>query len=235
MLKKILIIIVAINLASCAELSQILNQSTSTQSGVSQQQIGMGLKEALTNGIVKQVMGLTKPDGFFKDQMVKINYPSQLQKVDKTLRDLGMGSLSDQGLKLLNRAAERAVSEAIPIFKNAIANMSFSDAKQILMGSKTSATDYLKSATSNSLRAKFYPIIEKSFSQVGADKLWGKIINTYNQVPLVEKVNPDLTSYVTDMALEGVFKKVAVEEGNIRTNVGSRTSDLLRNVFSLQD
>ena len=131
--------------------------------------------------------------------------------------------------------AENAVDEAMPIFKDAILKMTFNDARNILMGSQDAATQYLQNTTSASLRAKFNPIIQNSFQKVGADRIWNDVISTYNQIPFVNKVNPNLTEYTTDEAMKGVFKMVAVEEQKIRTNIGNRTSDLLRRVFSLQD
>ena len=151
------------------------------------------------------------------------------------MRDIGMGKLADEGLKVLNRAAEDAVKQATPIFVDAIKNMSFTDAKNILLGSENSATTYLQNSTSTALYTQFNPVIKNSFAKVGADKVWSNIITKYNSIPLVKKVNPDLTDYTTNKAMEGVFKMVAVEEKNIRTNLSSRTSDLLKRVFALQD
>ncbi len=172
---------------------------------------------------------------FFKNEAVKILLPDELKKVDKTLRDIGMSKLADDGLRVLNRAAEDAVKEATPIFVDAIRRMSFNDAKNILMGNENAATAYLQSSTTNALYVKFNPVIKNSFAKVGADKVWTNIITKYNSVPLVKKVNPDLTDYTTNKALEGVFKMIAVEEKNIRTDLSSRSSDLLQKVFALQD
>ena len=146
-----------------------------------------------------------------------------------------MSSLADEGLKVLNRAAEDAVKEATPIFVDAVKQMTFNDAKNILMGNESSATTYLQNTTSNALYAKFNPVIKNSFAKVGADKVWTNIITKYNSIPLVKKVNPDLTDYTTNKAMEGVFKMVAVEEKEIRTNLNARSSDLLKKVFALQD
>ncbi len=167
--------------------------------------------------------------------MVKILLPDELQKVDKTLRKIGLSALADKGILLMNRAAEDAVKESTPIFVVAVKNMSFSDAKSILMGNDNSATTYLQSTTTTPLYAKFNPVIQNSFAKVGADKVWASIIKKYNTLPLVKKVNPDLTEYTTNRALEGVFKMIAVEEIDIRTNLKARTSTLLQNVFGLQD
>lgn len=197
--------------------------------------ISAGLKEALNNGITKQVSKLTAEDGFYKNELVKIVLPSELQKVDRTLRSLGMSSLADEGLKLLNRAAEDAVKEATPIFVDAVKNMTFTDAKTILMGNENSATTYLETATSTALYDKFSPVIATSLDKVNADKIWAQMINKYNSIPLVKKVSPDLKDYVTKETMKGVFKMVAVEEKEIRVNLKARTSPLLQNIFAMQD
>ena len=146
-----------------------------------------------------------------------------------------MSKLADEGLKVLNRAAEDAVKEATPIFVDAVKQMTFNDAKNILMGNESSATTYLQNTTSTTLYAKFNPVIKNSFAKVGADKVWTNIITKYNAIPLVTKVNPDLTDYTTNKAMEGVFKMIAIEEKEIRTNLTARSSDLLKRVFALQD
>ena len=233
-MKKILVLAVAISLSSCAEMQQVLNQFPQTQ-GIGGVDIAGGLKEALNNGISKQVTKLTATDGFYRNEAVKILLPEELRKVDAGLRRIGLSSLADEGLKVLNRVAEDAVKEATPIFVDAVRNMTFMDAKTILMGNESSATNYLQNSTSTALYGKFNPVIKNSFTKVGADKVWTNIITKYNSIPLVNKVNPDLTDYVTNQALNGVFKMVAVEEKNIRTNLSARTSVLLQKVFALQD
>ena len=234
MMKKILILIVAVSLSSCAEMQQVLNQLPQTQ-GIGGVDIAGGLREALNNGISKQVTKLTATDGFYRNEAVKILLPEELRKVDAGLRKIGLSSLADEGLKVLNRAAEDAVKEATPIFVDAVRNMTFMDAKSILMGNQSSATTYLQNSTTTALYGKFNPVIKSSFTKVGADKVWANIITKYNSIPLINKVNPDLTDYVTNQALNGVFKMVAVEEKNIRTNLSSRTSILLQKVFAMQD
>jgi len=161
--------------------------------------------------------------------------PKELQKVESTLRTLGLGSLADEGVKMLNRAAEDAVAEATPIFVDAIKNLTVNDAKNILLGNNNAATTYLQNNTNKALYAKFEPIINNSFKKVGADKIWTNLITKYNALPLTTDVNPNLTNYVTNEALTSVFKMVSKEELNIRTKVSSRTTDLLRKVFALQD
>jgi hypothetical protein len=203
--------------------------------GLTNADIAAGLKEALDKGIDTQVSKLTETDGFYRNELVKIMLPEELQQVDKALRRVGLGSLADEGIKMLNRAAEDAVKEATPIFVSAVKQMTFNDAKNILLGSDNSATMYLQNTTSTQLYNSFNPVIRSSFSKVGADKVWKDIITQYNKVPLVKKVDPDLTNYVTNKAMEGVFKMIAVEEKNIRNNINARTSTLLKRVFALQD
>jgi hypothetical protein len=234
-MRKIALSLVAFSLFSCAEMQQVLDQLPQGTGVLSQAEIGNGLKEALNNGITKQVSKLTVTDGFFKNEAVKILLPEELQTVDKKLRQIGMGKLADEGLKVINRAAEDAVKEATPVFVDAVKQMSFNDAKNILMGNESSATTYLQNTTSTALYTKFNPVIKNSYTKVGADKVWKEIITKYNSIPLVKKVNPDLTDYTTKKAMEGVFKMIAVEEKDIRTNLASRSSDLLRKVFALQD
>ena len=234
-MKKVLFLLAICTFSSCAEMQQVLNSLPQTQGMSMGLDISGGLKEALNNGVSNQVSKLTATDGFFRNEAVKILLPAELQKVDKTLRSIGMGKLADEGLKAINRTAEDAVKEATPIFVDAITNMSFSDAKNILMGNESAATSYLQSATTTSLYGKFNPVIKNSFTKVGADKIWENLINKYNTIPLVNKVNPDLTDYVTNQALNGVFKMITVEEKKIRSDLGARTSNLLKQVFAMQD
>lgn len=233
-MKKILPLLIVFSFFSCAEMQQVISQIPQTGT-TGMIDISGGLKEALNNGITKQVSKLTATDGFYKNEAIKILLPEELKKVDTGLRKMGLSSLADEGLKVLNRAAEDAVKEATPIFVDAIKNMSFTDAKGILLGNDNSATSYLQGSTSTALYGKFNPVIKSSFSKVGADKVWQNIITKYNSIPLVSKVNPDLTDYVAKQAMNGVFKMVAVEEKNIRTNISARTSPLLQKVFAMQD
>ncbi|RYJ38577.1 putative lipoprotein [Flavobacterium anhuiense] len=237
-MKKILLLAVTFSLTSCAQVQQTLNQLPQIASQIPTTgtvDIASGLKEALNKGITQQVSKLTAVDGFYKNEAVKILMPEELQKVDATLRKVGLSSLADEGIKMLNRAAEDAVKEATPIFVTAVKNMSFTDAKNILLGSDNAATNYLQNSTTTSLYAKFNPVIKSSFEKVGADAVWTKIITKYNTIPLVKKVNPDLTDYTTNQALSGVFKMIAVEEKDIRNNISARTTPLLQKVFAMQD
>ncbi|WP_027138837.1 DUF4197 domain-containing protein [Gaetbulibacter saemankumensis] len=236
-MKKILLgLLITCTFNTCAELQQVVNQlPQGTTTGIGNDQIASGLREALNLGIEKQVTKLTQTNGFYKNDLVKILLPEELQKVDKTLRDIGLGNLADEGLKIINHAAEDAVKEATPIFIDAVKGITFSDAKNILLGGDHAATTYLNNKTESALYNKFHPVIKNSFSKVGADQIWSNIINKYNSIPFTSNVNPDLTDYVTQEALKGVFTMIGVEEKEIRTNLSSRTTDLLQKVFALQD
>ncbi|MGC6430903.1 MAG: DUF4197 domain-containing protein [Jejuia sp.] len=234
MIRKILSVFLVFNLVACAELQGVIDQLP--QGGVlSEAEIGSGLRQALNFGIDKQVTKLTQKDGFFKNELVKILLPEELRKVDKALRDIGLSKLADEGLKVLNRAAEDAVKEATPIFVDAVKGITFADAKNILLGNDDAATQYLTSRTQTALYSKFNPVIKNSFAKVGADDIWNNLINKYNGLPFTNDVNPDLTDYVTNEALKGVYTMIAIEEKEIRTKIGSRTTDLLKRVFALQD
>ena len=234
MLRNLLALILIFNLTACAELQQVVNQLPQG-GGLSNADIASGLRQALDFGIDKQVRKLTAKDGFFKNELVKILLPDELKKVDKTLRDIGLSKLADEGLKILNRAAEDAVKEATPIFVNAVKDITFTDAKNILLGNDDAATQYLTRKTKTDLYEKFHPVIKNSFTKVGAEQIWKNLINRYNNIPFTKDVNPDLTDYVTGEALKGVYTMIAVEEKEIRTKLSSRTTDLLKKVFALQD
>ena len=230
MIRKFLAVFLIFNLTACAELQEIAKQLPQS-GGIGNVEIASGLRQALDFGIDKQVTKLTQTDGFFKNELVKILLPEELQKVDKALRDVGLSKLADEGLKVLNRAAENAVKEATPIFVDAVKGITFTDAKNILLGNDAAATQYLTSKTQTALYDKFNPVIKSSFSKVGADEIWSNLINKYNNIPFTNNVNPDLTDYVTGEALKGVYTMIAVEEKEIRTKLSSRTTDLLKKVF----
>lgn len=231
-MKKIFVLLSIFSFYSCAELQQIASEYPL---GVTDTEIASGLRQALDYGIDKQVTKLTEENGFYSNEMVRIGLPAELQKVDKTLRDVGLDALADEGLKVLNRAAEEAVKEATPIFVNAVREITFTDARNILLGSETAATMYLTDKTETPLYNSFNPVVKESLDKVGATEVWRNIINRYNNLPLTTNVNPDLVDYVTSEALEGVYTMIAVEEKEIRENVAARSTALLKRVFSLQD
>lgn len=233
-MKKITLFLFLLIFSSCAELQEIANQLP-REEGLSESEIAGGLRQALDKGIDTQVSQLTREGGFFENELVRISLPPELQKVDRTLRDVGLDALADEGLMVLNRAAEEAVKEATPIFINAVQEITFADARTILMGNDTAATNYLSQRTTGELYEKFNPVVQTSLDEVGATQVWNTIIKRYNGLPLTSKVNPDLPDYVTGEALKGVFTMIAVEEKQIRNQLSARTTDLLRKVFSLQD
>lgn len=233
-MKKVASICILFFLASCAELQQLANETIQNQQ-VTNLDISTGLKQALRLGVSEQVAKLAQPDGFFQNEMTRILLPEELQRVDSALRKIGLGNLADEGLRVLNRAAEEAVAEATPIFVNAIKQMTIQDARGILMGNENAATAYLQRTTQDALYQQFEPIIESNFNKVGANEIWTNIINRYNRIPLVKSVNPKLTEYVTEEALKGVYTMIEVEEKEIRSSVNARSTDLLRRVFALQD
>ena len=201
-MKKFIILCIAISLSSCDELQQVVNNLPQDGNVLSDAQIGAGLRDALQLGIDKQVSKLTAKDGFYKNQLTKILLPEELRKVDKTLRDVGLGKLADEGLKVLNRAAEDAVKEATPIFVDAVKGITFADAKNILLGSDDAATQYLTARTEQELYNKFNPVIKNSFGKVGADQIWENLINRYNSILLTKNENPDLIDAGTQESLK---------------------------------
>ncbi len=240
-MKKYVLALMLLPLVSNAQLKDLLGKASDAvksktgTNALSTTDISKGLKEALQKGVEKEVSKLTATDGFYKNEVVKILLPAELQKVDNTLRKMGMSKLADEGIKVLNRAAEEAVKEAVPVFTDAITKMTITDAKNILMGDDRAATSYLEKSSSETLYAKFNPVVVSSLDKVGANKVWAGLIQKYNSLPMVSKVNADLDDYVTSQAMAGVFKMIAVEEKNIRNNLASRTSGLLKKVFALQD
>ena len=232
-MKKIILVFSVLIFSSCAELQTIAENYP--QTGVRNTEIASGLRQALDMGIEKQVTKLTEENGFYSNELVRITLPPELQKVDKTLRNVGLDALADEGLKVLNRAAEEAVKEATPIFVNAVQEITFNDARNILLGQENAATLYLTGKTKEPLYSKFNPVVTNSLEKVGATQVWSNIISRYNSLPLTSNVNPDLADYVTNQALEGVYTMIAIEEKEIREKVSARTTNLLQRVFALQD
>ncbi|MDI9365086.1 MAG: DUF4197 domain-containing protein [Flavobacterium sp.] len=202
-----------------------------TTSGLTTDEVGMGLKEALAIGVKKSAEQLSGVDGFLGNAAVKILLPPEAQQVEQKLRALGFNKQVDDAIVSMNRAAEDAAKSAAPIFVNAIASMSITDAFGILKGGDTAATVYLKSKTTTPLTTAFAPVIDSSLAKVGASQLWAALFAQYNKIPFVKKVNPDLKAYVTDRALAGMFYQVAQEEAKIRKNPAAQTTELLKKVF----
>lgn len=239
MFKKILGLLLVINLTACTGVN--LDQALGTVADVlgegqlTDLQIGNGLKEALEIGIGKGAQRLSMKDGYFKSAY-KVLLPEEARKLTNRLQNVpGFNQVENKVLELINRGAEDAAKSAKPIFVEAIKGMSFQDATQILMGNKNAATSYLNRTTEQKLYDAFRPKIVASLDKVNATKYWNDAISAYNKIPLVQKMNPELDDYVTQQALKGLFSMVEKEELNIRSNVGARTSDLLKKVFAKQD
>jgi hypothetical protein len=209
-----------------------IGSKSGSGSSLSTDEIVSGLKEALSLGAQKSAGQLSAADGFFKDAAVKILLPEQAQKVEKTLRNLGMGKMVDDAILSVNRAAEDAAKSASPIFVNAVKKMSIQDAVGILRGTDTAATSYLKKTTTPDLTTAFRPVIDTSLTKTGATKYWKTVFETYNKLPTTfSKVDTDLSSYVTQKAMDGIFYYVAIEEKKIRKDPAAQVTDILKKVF----
>lgn len=213
-----------------------LNQATGNSSGGSKatpsnQEIVSGLREALTIGSNNAGGKASARDGFFKNSLIKIPFPPEAKIVETKARQIGMGSQVDKFVMTMNRAAEEASKEAAPVFVNAVKTMTITDGIQILKGGDNAATNYLKAKTTGELTTRFSPIVKKAINKVELTKYWKPIITGYNKIPGVKRQNPDLDKYVTERALDGLFKLIAQEEANIRKNPAARVTDLLRKVF----
>lgn len=195
-------------------------------------EVAKGLKEALVQGTTKGANLVSQVDGYFKNPEIKIPFPPEVKLVETKLRALGMGKQVDEFVLSLNRAAEDAGKEAAPIFVGAIQKMTIQDAVGVLKGGDDAATQYLKKTTTPQLKEKFTPVVKNSLNKVNATKYYSDLVNSYNKIPFVQKVNPDLSAYATDMAIQGLFVMIAKEEKNIRKDPLARTTDLLKKVFS---
>lgn len=235
-----LIIVLAIIFVGCssAQINQTLGELGKTVGSSGQSlttaEVAEGLKEALIKGISTGSDQVSKMDGYFKNQEIKIPFPPDVKRVEDKLRQIGLGDQVDNFVMTLNRGAEDAAREAKPIFIEAIRAMTIEDAWAILKGNDDAATQYLKRTTSAQLRAKFSPVIQKSLDKVNATRYYSEIISRYNQLPLVQKADPDLNSYATQKAIDGLFVMIAKEEKNIRQNPVARTTELLKRVFGSQ-
>ncbi|MDB4999468.1 MAG: hypothetical protein JWR76_545 [Mucilaginibacter sp.] len=236
-MKKILLFIPFLFLifSGCDTLSQVAQTTVNQSANPSALEIGNGLKQALEIGTTKSSDQLSAVNGFFANAAIKILFPPEAQKVERTLRSIGMGKLADDVILSLNRAAEDAAGKAKPIFVNAIKQMTLQDVTNILLGSQDAATQYFKRTTTSQLAESFKPVVQASLNKVGATKYYGDAAATYNKVPFASKVNPDISDYVTQKAISGLFVEIAQEELNIRQNLSARTTPLLQKVFSFYD
>lgn len=233
-MKKLIIACICLAVIGGCELEKIITQTTGSES-ITEAEAASGLKEALTFGIGRGADRVSAIDGYFKNELIKIPFPPEAVKIENTLRNLGLDAEVDKVVLTINRAAEDAAVKSKPIFVQAIKDITIKDAMNILFGGNHAATDYLKNATYNPLVNAFKPEIDNSLQKVNATKYWNDAITLYNKIPLVEKLNPDLTGYVTAKALDGLFHVVGEEEQKIRENPIQRTTEILKKVFGYYD
>jgi hypothetical protein len=208
------------------------NNGGVSMSSLTNSDIVGALRQALEIGAKNAGSRLNAVNGFFGNAMIKVLMPPEAKKVENTLRTLGFGDVVDKAILSMNRAAEDAAGKAAPIFVDAIRNMTITDGLNILRGGNGAATNYLKGATTAALTAAFRPVIEASLNKVGATAYWGDVMRIYNGLPTTRnRINPDLTAYVTERGLNGLFVNIAEEENKIRTNPAARVTDLLSKVF----
>lgn len=233
-MKKLSILFSFILIFSCSAEAQLLKKAKGLlggKGGFSKAEAADALKEAFIQGTGKGVNLLSQLDGYLGNPEIKIPMPAEAQNVEKKLRGIGLGKEVDKAIESLNRAAEDAAVEAKDIFVSAIKAMTITDALNIVKGNKDAGTRMLEAQTNKDLTAKFSPIIEASLSKVNATKYWSDVMGKYNKLPFVKKVQTDLTAYVTQKAIKGLFVMIAKEELNIRQNPAARTSALLKKVF----
>lgn len=230
-MKRILLLTgIVLMISSCEVMSQL--PKLPGGNGVTEAEAGQGIKEALGQGLTRAVSFLNKTDGFFGSEFYKILLPPEAQKVENTMRRIGLGKQVERAVLQINRGAEDAVGFAAPIFVNAIKEMTIADAINIIKGPKDGATNYFKQKTTAALIQAFTPVVKNSLDKVEATKYYGDLMNAYNNFPTTRnKVNPDLTSYVVGKAVDALFDQIAKEEMEIRANPVKRTTDLMKKVF----
>lgn len=224
----LIVLFLCFSTMSCDQLTQIQNATRP----LTQAEAAQGIREALDQGVGRGIGILNKENGFFGNMAYKLFLPQDAQKIESTLRQVGLGSLVDKAVLQINRAAEDAVGHARPIFVDAVREMTIADAIQIVRGPNNAATQYFREKTTAKLVDAFLPIIKRSLDQFEATKYYSEMVNTYNRFPTtLNKLNPDLPSYVVGKAVEALFDQIAKEEANIRANPAARTTEILKRVF----
>jgi hypothetical protein len=234
----IVLLIVSFHVGFAASLSDMVKEAQKalggSAGGLSNDEITAGLKEALQIGTEKAVGLVSQTDGFYKNPAIKIPLPESVQKVEKLLRTAGYGEKVDAFELSMNRAAERAAPEAKSIFWDAISDMNFDDAQKILNGRDNEATLYFQDKTSARLQEVFKPIVKDAMGEVGVTRSYQDLNSKITSLPFGKSASFDLEQYVTDGALEGLFKMLAEQERQIRTQPAARVTDLLQKVFASQ-
>jgi uncharacterized protein DUF4197 len=233
---RLLLVIIGIGLATSpasAQVDQFLrSMGIGQQSALPEVKVDAGLKQALQVATEKSVSLTGRPNGYFSNQAIKILMPEKLQTVEQGLRMVGYGPQVDQFVLSMNRAAEQAAPAAKQIFVEAITSMSFDDAKKILAGSDTAATEFFKTKTTDKLTAAFKPVVDKTMAQTGVVQQYHALIGRFDAIPFAKSQTFDIDGYVTNKALDGLFHVVGEQEKLIRTNPAARTTELLREVFA---
>jgi hypothetical protein len=216
-------------ISSCETLSNLPNTNTAP---LTETEAALGIREALDHGVSSGIALLNKENGFFNNEAYKVLLPPEAQRIESTMRQLGMGAMVDKAILQINRAAEDAVGAARPVFAEAIRGLTIADALAIVRGSDTAATQYFKQKTTDQLITAFSPIVQSSLEKFSATKYYGDVINTYNRFPTtINKINPDLPAYVVGRTVNALFDQIAKEEIAIRANPAQRTTQILKRVF----
>ncbi|MCL5288340.1 MAG: DUF4197 domain-containing protein [Acidobacteria bacterium] len=238
MRKQILFVLLAVCWAASPLAGQIGDLSkrlgVEKKEPLSESKIGAGLKEALQIGTGNAVKLTGRTDGYFKNEAIKILMPEKMRTLEKGLRAVGYGKQVDDFVLSMNRAAERAAPAAKSIFWDAIKQMTFEDARKILSGGDTAATEYFQRTTSEKLAAAFRPIVEKATSEVGVTQKYKELVGRYQSIPFAKKETLDVDQYVVSKALTGLFYMVGEEEKKIRKQPAARATQLLKDVFGLR-
>jgi len=237
-MKRCLLIAAAVSLLSIATSQAGLLEDVTKGLGLQEQSsslddatIAKGLKEALAVGTERAVTAVSKPDGFFGNQLIKILMPEKIQNVANLLGKMGFQSQVDEFVLSMNTAAEKAAPKAASYFADAIREMTIADARKILQGGNTAATEYLRQKTGTKIQNSFKPAVTKSLNEVGATRSYNQLMETYATVPFAPRESLDLDTYVTGKAVDGLFLMLGVEEKKIRTDPAARATELLKNVF----
>ncbi len=223
----ILTVLLSVSFLSCDVLSKLPAYAAITEGEASE-----GMRQVLDQGVGRGITFLNKQDGFFGNEAYKLFLPAEAQRIESTLRQLGMSGLVDRAILQINRSAEDAVGYARPVFVDAIRQMTITDALTIIRGPNDAATQYFREKTTAQLKAAFTPIIKNSLEKFSAAKYYDEVVNTYNRFPTtINKLNPDLQAYVVEKATAALFDQIAKEEANIRANPVARTTEILKKVF----
>jgi hypothetical protein len=234
-IEGVLVLVFSISACTTTQISSAMKSTSDymkVDQALSTNDVIAGLKEALVKGADYSTASASKTDGYLKNLEIKIPFPPEIEKIESTLRNVGLNKPVDDFIMSINRAAEQAAKEAKPLFVSAITSMTIEDAWGILKGDNHAATAYLRKTTSAQLEVKFEPIIDNALNKVNATKYYQDMSTQYNRIPFVTKVETDLTKYVNQKAIDGLFVLVAKEEEKIRKDPLARTTQLLQRVFA---